>query len=67
VRPRDRLLNRDLAWLNFNDRVLAEAADPTVPPLERLRFVDEELRRPASVRGRQRQRAHVRHGEAAAL
>ncbi|MEK6608701.1 MAG: polyphosphate kinase 1 [Myxococcota bacterium] len=39
VRPRDRLLNRDLAWLNFNDRVLAEAADPTVPPLERLRFV----------------------------
>jgi polyphosphate kinase len=31
-------LNRDLSWLAFNDRVLAEAADPTVPPLERLRF-----------------------------
>ena len=33
------LFNRDLSWLSFNDRVLAEAADPTVPPLERLRFV----------------------------
>ncbi len=34
----NRLLNRDLSWLDFNDRVLAEAADPSVPPLERLRF-----------------------------
>lgn len=34
----ERLFNRDLSWLNFNDRVLNEAADPTVPPLERLRF-----------------------------
>lgn len=34
----DRLLNRDLSWLSFNDRVLAEAADAGVPPLERLRF-----------------------------
>jgi polyphosphate kinase len=34
----ERLLNRDLSWLNFNDRVLAEAADPSVPCLERLRF-----------------------------
>ncbi|MBI4676355.1 MAG: polyphosphate kinase 1 [Elusimicrobia bacterium] len=33
-----RLYNRDLSWLNFNDRVLSEAADPSVPALERLRF-----------------------------
>ncbi len=31
-------LNRNLSWLYFNDRVLGEAADPTVPALERLRF-----------------------------
>ena len=33
-----KFLNRDLSWLKFNDRVLAEAADPRVPALERLRF-----------------------------
>ncbi|MFH1724432.1 MAG: polyphosphate kinase 1 [Elusimicrobiota bacterium] len=33
------LFNRDLTWLEFNERVLSEAADPTVPALERLRFV----------------------------
>ncbi|MEK7746630.1 MAG: polyphosphate kinase 1, partial [Elusimicrobiota bacterium] len=34
----ERLFDRDLSWLSFNDRVLSEAADPTVPALERLRF-----------------------------
>src|SRR5581483_2444069 len=33
-----KFFNRDLSWLLFNDRVLAEAADPAVPPLDRLRF-----------------------------
>ncbi|MBP5273630.1 MAG: polyphosphate kinase 1 [Abditibacteriota bacterium] len=31
--------NRDLSWLKFNDRVLEEAEDPSVPLLERMNFV----------------------------
>ena len=31
--------NRELSWLRFNQRVLEESADPTVPALERLKFV----------------------------
>ncbi len=32
-------LNRDLSWLDFNQRVLNEAIDPRTPLLERLKFL----------------------------
>ncbi|WP_288127982.1 polyphosphate kinase 1 [Thiomonas sp.] len=34
-----RLLNRELGILAFNRRVLAQAQDPAIPPLERLRYL----------------------------
>jgi polyphosphate kinase len=32
-------LNRELSWLEFNNRVLDEARDPTVPLVDRLKFL----------------------------
>ena len=31
--------NRELSWLDFNERVLMQAAEGTVPPCERLKFL----------------------------
>ncbi|HYV02192.1 MAG TPA: RNA degradosome polyphosphate kinase, partial [Actinomycetota bacterium] len=37
--PEARYLNRHLSWLDFNERVLAIAADASLPLLERVKFL----------------------------
>jgi polyphosphate kinase len=37
--PKKKIIVRDISWLSFNNRVLQEAADDTVPLLERIKFL----------------------------
>ncbi|MGL4176905.1 MAG: hypothetical protein ACRCSN_12600, partial [Dermatophilaceae bacterium] len=37
--PSDRFLDREISWLQFNERVLQLAADDSVPLLERARYL----------------------------
>lgn len=39
MQAKQKYINREISWLSFNDRVLQEAMDPTVPLIERLHFL----------------------------
>jgi polyphosphate kinase len=39
LKKQNKIINRELSWLAFNHRVLQEAADTSVPLVERIRFL----------------------------
>jgi len=39
INMKEKYNDRDISWLSFNERVLQEAIDPNVPPLEKIKFL----------------------------